>query len=76
MNRERRKKIDRVISQLNDAMDAVEDIKSEEEDCYECLPEGIQDSERGEAMSEAIDCLEQAIANIEEAVEQLEDAKG
>lgn len=76
MNRERRKEIDKVIGQINAALEAVEDIKSDEEDCYESLPEGIQDGEKGEAMTEAIDCLEQAIANLEEAVEQLEDAKG
>ena len=46
----------------------------EENECFENMPEGLQNSERGEAAQEAIDNLESAMNNIEEAIDNLNEA--
>ena len=50
-------------------MNDLEAIKDEEEEARDNLPESLQDSERAEAMGEAIDNLEEAIEYLEEAMQ-------
>ena len=76
MNNSRRRRIDLLLEQLEDLSEAIEEIKNEEEDAYENLPESIQDSERGEAMYEAVSYLEDAIGYLEGVTEGLTNAKG
>ena len=54
MNAARRKEIARALEKLDDVKTILEMVKEEEENAYENLPEGIQDSERGERMQEVI----------------------
>jgi predicted outer membrane protein len=51
-------------------------LRDEEEEAYENLPESIQESERGETMTDAIGNLEDAISTLEDATSCLSDAKG
>ena len=63
MNRAKRKELRRAVNLIIDAQDIIESISEAELEAYENLPEGIQDSERGEAFAEASDALcEQAEA--------------
>ena len=57
MNAERRKKLKDVIDNLNTALSVIEEVKDEEQDSYDNLPESIQDGERGGQMQENIDNL-------------------
>ena len=103
MNNARRKKIEILISwlvQLEDDFDEgwlnkcismLEDIKGEEEEAFENMPEGLQYSARGmdseaaiENMDEAWSCLDDActaedeeerLDSIDMAIDCLEDAK-
>lgn len=52
---------------------SLEKLRDEEEECFENLPEGIQDSERGEMMQEAIENLEEAVSLVESAQSEAED---
>lgn len=74
MNRERRKVIKELIIELEDLYSQLEEVKDEEQESYDNLPENLQESSRGEAASEAIDNLESALSSIDEAREYLESA--
>lgn len=76
MNKSRRSRIDEIIQKIEDLTYDIDVLRDEEEESYENLPESIQYSDRGEAMSEAIDNLESAISSLEEATEYLNEAKG
>ena len=52
----------------------MEEVKDEEAEAYENLPEGLQGSERGEAMQEAIDSLESAYDGLEDVISSVEEA--
>ena len=74
MNKERRKTIRNIIERITE--DNLEDIKyeiesvlSDEEYAFECMPEGLQYSMRGEASQEAQDNLQNAIDVIDEFLE-------
>lgn len=80
MNAKRRKNIafaikditllsEKAESLLND----LESIKSEEEECFENIPENLQDSERYTAAEEAVDNLENACDTLQEAIDNLVD---
>ena len=49
--------------------DVFEEIQLKE--AFDNMPAGIQESERGERMQEAIDNLESAVGSVEEAVDYL-----
>lgn len=74
MNNPRRKRIDRVHELLEEQLEELNALRDEEEEAYDNLPESLQETERGEAMQEAIDNLDSAVSSIEEAIEALEAA--
>lgn len=65
MNKQRRKEIRDIASQLEVLMERIEAIKEEEEEAFESLPESIQYSERGEQMEEYTMSLDQAVSDID-----------
>lgn len=72
MNNERRKalrdlasQIETKIDELSELMSELENIKSEEQDGFDNLPESFQEGARGEAMQAAIDNLEEATSAID-----------
>ena len=77
MNAKRRRELRKAITLLNDAQanlesakEIIADCQEEEQECYDCLPEGIQDSDRGEEIQENADALE----SIADEVESLYDS--
>lgn len=76
MNKERRKRIDEAMIHLDNIKEFIEEIQLEEEDAYDNLPEGLQYSERGEAMQEASDNLSSAARSVREAIDLLQTACG
>lgn len=75
MNNNRRKIIDRIAASLGDLLVEIENLKTEEEESWENLPEGLQQSERGECMQEAASNLSEAYDAVESARDYLETAK-
>jgi len=71
MNKARRKAIETISDKLTELQEDLQAIREEEEEAYDNLPEGIQDSERGEAMQEAMDNLESAESSIQDAIDYL-----
>ena len=76
MNKSRRARITKLQHQISDLLCDLNEIHDEEEQAYYNLPESIQDSERGEAMSEAFENLYEAISMLEDVSSYLDDAKG
>lgn len=73
MNAKRRNAIDSVINELierfeeikAEAIDQLSEIRDEEQEAYDNLPEALQDSERGENMQDCIDALESFMSDLE-----------
>ena len=61
MNNARRKELQKVI-------DSLDNVITYEQDAYDNMPEGIQESERGEAMETGLDSLNEAKDLLEEIV--------
>lgn len=61
MNKDRRRSIERIVDKLNEIQADLTSIRGDEEEAYDNLPEGIQSSERGDSMQEAIDYLMEII---------------
>lgn len=76
MNNTRRNAIRKIAEQLETLRNEIEDIKSEENDAYENMPESLQYSERGEAAQAAIDALDNAYNSVDEAISSLSEATG
>lgn len=62
MNNKRRNKIQNIIDHL-------EDVIADEQDAYDNMPEGIQESDKGEVM-------EEGLGNLNEAKDLLENSIG
>lgn len=71
MNAARRKRIEDVMSQLEPMKELIDGILSEEQEAFDNMPEGLQQSARGEAAESAVTSLETASGQIEEAISEL-----
>ncbi len=60
MNAKRRKRIMAVANKLDELVEQLMEIREEEQECLDNMPENLQDSERGQQMGEAISILEDA----------------
>ncbi len=75
MNNQRRKEIAEISEEIEAIKARLESVLEEEQEAYDNLPEGIQDSDRGERMSEAISSLENALYDFDTIVENLSEAQ-
>lgn len=78
MNKKRREAIDRIIAKVNsiysdvdDIKSLIADIKSEQDEAVSNVPDNLQNTERFEAMQNALECLEEAENEIDYALEHL-----
>ena len=76
MNKDRRARISKLQEQLQDIMSALDEIRNEEQEAYDNMPESIQYGERGDAMTDAIDNMDEAASLLEDIDSYLDDAKG
>ena len=88
MNKERRRKIDKAVENVNSLQNVleelqqqIEEIQDEEQDYLDNIPENLQNSERYETAENALDNLEEAVnwfdnIDIDELLSLLEEAKG
>lgn len=72
MNKERRDRIKALRDELAAIHTQIDDIEAEEREAFDNLPESLQDSARGEAMSTAADNLSEASGQMDEAGTLLE----
>ena len=60
MNKQRRKKLEKSYNLIDEAMEIIEEVRDEEQEAYDNLPESFQNGERGEEMMGYIEMLEEA----------------
>lgn len=74
MNTARRKELDRIRGQLEQALDDLEAVQAEEENCLDNTPESLQNTERYEQAEIACGCLLEAVEGLEAAINAISDA--
>lgn len=58
MNKERRTELLDVVELLDEAIERLEEIRDDEQDAFDSLPDSLQDSVRGQSMQDAIDTMD------------------
>ncbi len=72
MNKQRRKRLSDIISQLEELQCELQSIAEEERECYDNMSEtGLGESERGQQISENADDLESADSDFESLLDNL-----
>lgn len=71
MNKARRQQLSKAIEMMDELMSLIEQIKNEEQEAFDNMPEGFQTSERGEQMEEYIDTLAEICENIFDFQDQI-----
>lgn len=71
MNRERRKRLEKVITNLEELRDELMCLQEEEQEAFDNMPESLQESERGEQISENADTFEEAYNDIDNVIDSL-----
>lgn len=74
MNQARRRVIAEVLNELADLRSRIESVQSDEQDAYDNMPEGLRESDRGQAAEEACSNLENALSAFDEIESCLNDA--
>ena len=69
MNKARRQQLSKAVEMMDEVISLIEQIKNDEQEAFDNLPEGIQMSERGEEMERYIDTL----AEISESIFDMQD---
>ena len=73
MNKDRKKRISKIINEIEQIKDKLQEVLNEEESVFDNMPENLQCSMRGGESEESIDYMNEAIDALDNAVEQLEE---
>lgn len=73
MNAEQRKELEQVIAWLTNAGAAVAVISDDEQEKFDNLPEGLQDSEQGQAIEQTANQLDNIHSEINSLIERIEE---
>lgn len=73
MNKQRRQDLLDVSALLSEASDRLNEIREEEQEAFDNMPEGLQCSSRGETMQEAIDTMDEWNSGIEDIKSRIEE---
>lgn len=74
MNNTTRKELEKAIALIDDAKEIVERIKDEEQEKYDNLSDGLQQSEKGQRFEEIVSTLDDVFSQLEEAVGNIYEA--
>lgn len=73
MNNPRRKELRKALELLAEARCIIEAMQEEEQECFDNMPEGLQESEQGEKIEENAERLEELMNCLEEQEDELDD---
>lgn len=74
MNNARRKKLNTILEQLVEIHAALEEVKDEEQDYFDNIPENLRNSERYEKAENAVAALDDALSMFDEIADNIETA--
>lgn len=69
MNKARRAALEKLYVKISALRAEAEEIRDEEQEAFDNMPESFQESERGEAAQNAIENLDALVSSLEEAEE-------
>ena len=72
MNNPRRKKLNTILEQLIKIHAALEEVKDEEQDYFDNIPENLRNSERYDKAGNAVAVLEDALSMFDEIADNIE----
>lgn len=67
MNKQKRKRLEKAFDLIAQAEEILEEVKSDEEDSYDNLPDNFRDGEKGEEMQNYIEMIDEAIGYVQDA---------
>lgn len=70
MNKQRRRRIADLTNELDILLDTLTDIRDEEQEAFDNMPEGLQDSERGQDIQDAIGTLDSSVDELGSIVDE------
>ena len=76
MNKQRRELIAAIRDDLEGLQARVEELRDEEQDAYDNLPESLQDADQGQRIEEARSHLDDAVTEIVNAIDSFDNAMG
>ena len=76
MNKMRRKALEELAEKIADLQNELEEIKQEEEDYKDNMPENLQSSERYEIADAAREAMDSAISALQDAYDYTVEAAG
>ncbi len=76
MNDERRKKLASVIALLDEARGLIDEVKDDEQEAFDNMPEALQQSDKGQLAEDVINDLDNVSCALEGVVEDLSNACG
>ena len=74
MNAQRRKQIEKLNEEVRDILGRVEELKDEEQEYYDNMPESFQSGDKGQQAEQAVDTLDSAMQSLEEVASYLEES--
>lgn len=76
MNKDRRKRLEEIVEQLQSLRNDLELLQEEEQDALDNMPESIQCSDRGEYAQAKIDTIGDAMIDLENSIDNLNEVLG
>ncbi len=76
MNKQRRKDLLDVAESLQEALDRLSEVRDEEQEAFDNMPESLQYGSRGDAMQDAIDTMDEWEGEIDEIKSRIEEFAG
>ena len=72
MNEGRRKRLGDAVKAISEAQSIVDQVKDDEQEAFDNLPENIQSGDKGTTMEQTIETLEEISSNLGDAISELE----
>lgn len=72
MNKQRRNRLGEAFDLITEAEQILEEVKQEEDEARENLPDNFRDGDRGQQMQDAIDMIDEAIGYCQDAESVIE----
>jgi len=76
MNNTRRKALNKIAERLREINSDLQELRDEEEEYMENIPENLQDGEKYQAAEAAIDSMDYALDEFEGMITNIEEATG
>lgn len=73
MNKNRLQRLRDAVEKISAAYSELDKVRNEERDAFDCMPENLQYSERGEQTEQNADDLDDALSYIEDGMDALND---